>query len=133
MWDDKQNIKTTNKGRDKVESLQSDGSKTWTKKIKKKKSSRGYKYFKKCQGMYEIRQYESEDTRKEVNISSVNGIIDECREKWLIHLSRIGNDGLPHFVTSQGTYSRVVRMEAIHRKKMAVKVVEGLSPVLGKQ
>lgn len=36
MWDDKQNIKTTNKERDKVESLQSDGSKTCTKKIKKK-------------------------------------------------------------------------------------------------
>jgi len=35
MWDDKQNIKTTNKERDKVESLQSDGSKTWTKKIKR--------------------------------------------------------------------------------------------------
>jgi len=54
--------------------------------------------------MYQIRQYESGDTRKEVNTSSVNGIIDECREKWLIHLSRIGNDGLPHFVTSQGTH-----------------------------
>lgn len=130
MWDDKQNIKTTNKERDKVESLQSDVRKTWTKKIKN--SSRGYKYFKKCQGMYQIRQYESEDTRKEVNISSVNGIIDECREKWLIHLSRIGNDGLPHFVTSQGMCSRVVRMEAIHRKKMAVKVVEDLRPIHGK-
>lgn len=132
MWDDKQNIKTTNKERDKVESLQSDGSKTWNKKIKKK-FKQGYKYFKKCQGMYQIRQYESEDTRKEVNISSVNGIIDECREKWLIHLSRIDNDGPPHFVTSQGTYSRVVRMEAIHRKKMAVEVVEDLSPIRGKQ
>jgi hypothetical protein len=34
MWDDKQNIKRTNKERDQVESLQSDGGKTWTKKIK---------------------------------------------------------------------------------------------------
>jgi hypothetical protein len=34
MWDDKQKSKRTNKERDKVESLQSEGSKTWTKKIK---------------------------------------------------------------------------------------------------
>lgn len=66
MWDDKQNIKTTNKERDKVESLQSGGGRTSTNKIKKKNSSRRYKYFKKCQGMYHIRQYKSEDVRKEV-------------------------------------------------------------------
>lgn len=56
-----------------------------------------------------------------------------AKEKWLIHLSRIGNDGLPHFVTSQGIYSRVVHMETIHRKKMAAKVAEDLSSIRGKQ
>jgi hypothetical protein len=59
--------------------------------------------------MYQIRQYESEDRRKEVDISSVKGKIDECKEKWLIHLSRIGNDGLPYFVTNQST----IKMETI--------------------
>jgi hypothetical protein len=83
--------------------------------------------------MYQIRQYESDDTRKKVHISSVNGIIDEWKEKWLIHLSKEAKMGSRIFLQTEGVYRCTGHVEAIHRQKMTMKLVEGLSLIRGKQ